>query len=288
MWTGARAWFHPHWLGGPAPPGKTPGPLLSPSCRIPWGVGLGGQTRPWMRSSGNHMWGPHIPKTGRGWGHCRPPLPRPPPVSGKAAFRPLTPAHSHGGSGPHLISPDRPGVVPVLSRGPCWVGPPAQPGETPADLPACRGGRWQRWWAGAGQEVGAVVTLQRPQPLMPQGQTQETQETLQSRAHPPPQIAPSSLGGGVADAKQGWRHVAPFLATLEGQGWAGRPVLPCCAVGLCPRHLAVPRLAGVEPLPAPATHGWTHVRARNCLHPVSDIVGTQLSFLCPSNVFRSL
>ena len=80
-----------------------------------------------------------------------------------------------------------------------------------------------------------------------------------SGAHPPSQIAQSSLGGGVADAEQGWRHVAPFLATLEVQGWAGRPVLLWCTVSLCPRHFALPHLAGVEPLPKSVTHGWTYV-----------------------------
>ena len=117
---GGRGALHPPWLRGPAQPGKIPSlySLYPPAGLIPLGVGLGGETRPWMKSSGNHRQGPNIPKTGRGWwGHCRPPQPQPPPVSGKAAFQPLTSIHSRGGSGAHLISPDHPGMVPALS--PC-------------------------------------------------------------------------------------------------------------------------------------------------------------------------
>lgn len=107
---------------------------------------------------------------------------------------------------------------------------------------------------GLGEGSGEpTVTLCLTQALMPQGQTQET---LQSQAHPPSQIVLSSLGGGVVDANQGWRHVALFLAVLEVWGWAERPILPWSMFSLCPRHYSTPSGCGST---SHVCCPWTHI-----------------------------
>lgn len=65
---GGKCALHPLWLRGPAQPGKTPGQLFPPLCRVPLGVSLGGETLPWMKSKGKAHAGPCIPKTGSGVG----------------------------------------------------------------------------------------------------------------------------------------------------------------------------------------------------------------------------
>lgn len=64
-------------------------------------------------------------------------------------------------------------------HGPCWVRPPTQPGKTPSDPSACG----ECKMAEAVGEDGAgggerMVTLHCPQPLISQGQTQETLQSL--------------------------------------------------------------------------------------------------------------
>lgn len=118
--------------------------------------------------------------------------------------------------------------------------PLAQPGKTPWGVESGRGD--VRGWGGRRRVHGHLVLYPGP----------DTGDANLG-AHPLSQIMLSSLGGGVTDAEQGWRHVGPFLAALEVWGWTERPVPPSPAFELCPRPCILPHRA-VEPLPRPGAH----------------------------------
>lgn len=224
---------------------------LPPSGRVPLGVGLGGETLPWTKSKGKHRLGTHIPKTGCGvgawltfptltsacfWQSCSPtPDPQPQPWGLRDT--------------PHLSCLSN-GPCPC-THGPCWVRSLSQPGKNPSGCLPVRSGKWQSWWARVRQAHGHTAVSPA---LVPQGQTGETSI---SGAHRPSQIALSSLRGGVTDAIQGWRHMAPFLAILKIWNWAERPILPRFTVNLCPRHFTL-ACGAVEPFCDMGTHIRRH------------------------------
>ena len=124
----------------------------------------------------------------------------------------MTPAPSHGGPGTHLIAP---GIVPALTSWPLPGQPTSPAWKNPHQSRCICLWRVENGRGGRGSH-GAVVPLHCAQPLILQGQTQETQQSL----GPILFSDSASLGGGVTDAAQSWWHLAPFLAQLAVWGWA--------------------------------------------------------------------
>lgn len=159
---------------GPSPAWKNP-QLFPPSCRVPLGMGLGGERRSWMKSKGKHMLGPHPPKQEVGWGHCTL-HPMTSSCFWQSCF--LTPnfCPQPWGSATHLSAPDCPGMVPALSPCPLLGQPTGAAWKNPI-RPAClwgvesgRGGGGPGW-DGRWRAHGHPVVSPAPDAT---GQTQET------------------------------------------------------------------------------------------------------------------
>lgn len=183
------------------------------------------------------MLGPQIPKN-RMWG-------------GDAADLPIPHLHlllANLFSDPDLQpQPWGPRDTPHLSwlsrNGPCPVpmahaGSGRQPSlEKPCQTHLSVGsGKWQRRWAGWAGGGEPVVAPHHPQPLMLQGQTQETPPSLQGTSSP--DVLSSLRGGGGT-----WPRLG------HTQGWAERPLLPCSTFSLCPDTRGA-----VEPLLTAVAH----------------------------------
>lgn len=161
---------------GPSPAWKNPR-LMPGSTGVPLGLGLGWGTAARTQSKGKHVLGP-IRKTGCGWGS---PPTSPPPTSTcswqSCSLPPApcpqpwglrdTPHLPWNGPCPVLMAPARSGHQPSLEKNP----------SDQTCLPV-GSGKQQTWWARVGRGVELMFTLSRPQPLIPQDQTQETLQSL--------------------------------------------------------------------------------------------------------------
>lgn len=179
-------------------------------------------------------------------------------------------------------------MVPALSPWPL-LGQATDPAWKNPIRPIClwgvQNGRGSgRGWGGRRRTHGHPALSPAPDITGP-----DTRDSTISGAHPP-QIAPSSLGAGVADAAQSWWCVVPFLAVLEI--WAGLRGLSCPGhiQSLCQTPQPGPSGCGA-PSRACCTDAHRHhihVCTRRLIPTTSSTHGCIFSLLCPLTFLKVL